>query len=514
MDFDPKRFDEYREGNRLEAKAANGGLPGSFWDTYSSFANSYGGCIICGAVERKDGSWKTTGLRNLPKLKKDFWDTIHNKTKVSLCLISERDVEEYMVGEDVVLAIKVPRATRYQKPVYINNDVFGSTFRRDHEGDYRCTEAEVKAMIRDSSEETPDERVLTRKPDFDQDTIKSYRIRYNARHEGSAWSKLNDTDFLVQIGALNDEGDSLKPTAAGLLMFGTELRITREYPEYFLDYREMLDPTIRWTDRIESSSGEWSGNLLDFFFQMERKLLRDIKKPFKVEGFTRIDETPVHKAIREALANCIANADFNFPRGIVILKNPDSITIENPGSIITGKPQMLKGGISEPRNKIIMKMFNLIRVGERAGSGVPDIFNVWETEGWDQPVVEEQYKPDRTILRLSFTSINEESDQKSAIETPKPAIETPKPAIDEKVAFESIKLAMQDLNYNEPTRKNMEKLYSSISANQVFGASDAKDILGCSDSTARAVIAKLRDEIKVIVAVKGQGKGKYRFINK
>ena len=93
MDFDPKRFDEYSEGNRLEAKAANGGLPGSLWDTYSSFANSYGGCIICGAVERKDGSWKTTGLRNLPKLKKDFWDTIHNEKKVSLCLISEMDVE-------------------------------------------------------------------------------------------------------------------------------------------------------------------------------------------------------------------------------------------------------------------------------------------------------------------------------------------------------------------------------------------------------------------------------------
>ena len=94
------------------------------------------------------------------------------------------DVEEYMVGEDVVLVIKVPRATRYQKPVYINNDVFGSTFRRDHEGDYRCTEAEVKAMIRDSSEETPDERVFTRKLDFDPDTIKSYRIHYNARYEG------------------------------------------------------------------------------------------------------------------------------------------------------------------------------------------------------------------------------------------------------------------------------------------------------------------------------------------
>lgn len=88
-------------------------------------------------------------------------------------------------------------------------------------------------MIRDASEESPDERVLDRKPDFDQETIKSYRIRYNVRHEGAAWSKLNDTDFLVQIGALNDEGDAIKPTAAGLLMFGKELRITWEYPEYF-----------------------------------------------------------------------------------------------------------------------------------------------------------------------------------------------------------------------------------------------------------------------------------------
>lgn len=409
MDFDPKRFDEYREGNRLEAKAANGGLPGSLWDTYSSFANSYGGCIICGAVEKKDGSWKTTGLRNLPKLKKDFWDTIHNKTKVSLCLISERDVEEYMVGEDVVLAIKVPRATRYQKPVYINNDVFGSTFRRDHEGDYRCTEAEVKAMIRDSSEETPDERVLTRKPDFDPDTIKSYRIRYSARHEGSAWSKLNDTDFLVQIGALNDEGDTLKPTAAGLLMFGTELRITREYPEYFLDYREHMEPNIRWTDRIYSQEPEWSGNVYDFFNRVSAKLVLDLKKPFKLVNQVRVDETPMHDAVREALVNCLVNTDFYQPWSVIIEKYPDKITLANPGTIIAGKDQMLKGGISQPRNKGLFKMFNLIGYGEHAGSGVPDIFQAWRDAGLDAPVVEEKFgggEPDRTILTLPLGNNN------------------------------------------------------------------------------------------------------------
>lgn len=64
---------------------------------------------------------------------------------------------------------------------------------------------------------------------------------------------------------------------------------------------------------------------------------------------------------------------------------------------------MLKGGISDPRNKALMKMFNLIGIGERAGSGVPDIYAVWDSQGWRKPIVKEEYTPDRTILILPFT---------------------------------------------------------------------------------------------------------------
>lgn len=403
MCFDPKHFDEYREDNRLEAKAANGGLPGSLWDTYSSFANTYGGCIICGAVERKDGSWKTTGLKDLPKLKKDFWDTVHNNSKVSLCIVSEKDLEEYTVGNDVVLVIKVPRASRFQKPVYLNNDVFGSTFRRDHEGDYRCTEAEVKAMIRDSSEDSSDERTLDGKMNFDSGSIRSYRIRYNIRHEGSAWSELSDEQFLVQIGAADDEGDVIKPTAAGLLMFGTERRIIKEYPNYFLDYREHMSEDIRWTDRIYSQEPEWPGNVYEFFNRVSAKLVLDLKKPFKLVDQVRVDETPVHDAVREALVNCLVNTDFYQPWNVIIEKYPDKIILANPGTIITGKKQMLKGGISQPRNKGLFKMFNLIGFGEHAGSGVPDIFKAWRDAGLATPIIEELFgggTPDRTILTL------------------------------------------------------------------------------------------------------------------
>ena len=82
---------------------------------------------------------------------------------------------------------------------------------------------------------------------------------------------------------------------------------------------------------------------------------------------------------------------------------------------------MLKGGISDPRNKALMKMFNMIGIGERAGSGVPDIYSVWESQGWVAPQVIEEFSPDRTILRLSFVSAKEKkatekSDRKKVTE--------------------------------------------------------------------------------------------------
>ena len=39
---------------------------------------------------------------------------------------------------------------------------------------------------------------------------------------------------------------------------------------------------------------------------------------------------------------------------------------------------MMLGGVSDPRNRGLMKMFNLIDIGERAGSGIPKIFNIWK----------------------------------------------------------------------------------------------------------------------------------------
>ena len=402
--FDISLFDEYKEDNRREVKSARGGLPISLWDTYSAFANGYGGVIILGIKEGKEGKWHTTGLDNADRLKKEFWDTINNKKKVSINLLTDGDVKNYNVGGDAILVIHVPMANRHDKPVYINDDLFGGTFRRNWEGDYRCTRVEVKAMLRDQVEFSSDMETLDDVPmaDLNYETVKTYRNRHKLLHPDHAFEQLSDDEYLRSIGAaaISKIDKQLHPTVAGMLMFGVEYNIVRHFPEYFLDYRELLDTTIRWTDRLQSSSGDWSGNLFDFYFRVINKLVKDFKIPFKIVEGTRIDNTPMHDAVREALANCLINTDYYISRGIVIKKNLDSLVFENPGYIRTGKTQMRLGGISDPRNKSLMKMFNMINIGERAGSGVPNIIKIWREEGLLEPIIEEQFNPDRTILTL------------------------------------------------------------------------------------------------------------------
>lgn len=399
--FDISRFEEYREDNRLEVKRAKDRIPDSLWETYSSFANTGGGCIILGVKEREDGSWYTTGLKDPAQLKKDFFDTLHNPNKVNAVLVSDNDLTEYEIDGDAIIVIEVPKARREDKPVYINSDMWNGTYRRDGEGDYHCSREAILAMLRDQPEDRTDYKILESREmtSLEGDSIRSYRRRYDASHEGHPFVGLSDEDFLVKIGAASDEcsDHKLHPTAAGLLMFGSFSRIIREFPDFMLDYYEMFDPETRWTDRLSSHSGDWSGNLYDFYTKVYYKLAADIKKPFQLEGMYRKDDTPAHRAVREALANCLSNADYNLPMSVIIRKYPDRIVFINPGTILLGRKQMLRGGISKPRNKLILNMLNYIGVGERAGSGVPDIYKIWADEEYEEPMVEEMSGREGTI---------------------------------------------------------------------------------------------------------------------
>ena len=417
---------KYRENNRIEAKKAQGGLPRSIWETYSAFANTVGGIILLGVVENPDKSFSSVPLADPEALVRDFWNGVNNRSIASVNILSERNVQIVESGGNRIVVIEVPRADRQDKPVYIGTDPFSGSYRRNGEGDYHCSREEVRAMMRDQAEVTQDARVMENMTIdvFAPDTIQRYRRRMETLRPGHVWSDLETREFLHRIGAMaRDEQGVLRPTAAGLLMFGYEYEIAREFPYYFLDYQEHDGPEDaqnRWSDRLVSNSGDWSGNLYDFFFQVYARLVRDLKVPFQLSGIDRIDDTPLHQAIREALANALIHADYYDRRGLVVQKWPNQIKIANPGSFRINLQEAFSGGVSDPRNANLIKMFNLINIGERAGSGLPSIRAVWQKQGWKEPVIAESFGPDRTILSLPVEAepaVKSSDNENPAIET-------------------------------------------------------------------------------------------------
>ena len=60
-------------------------------------ANSRGGVIILGVGERQDGTWYVAGLqkKDIDKMLKNFWSTIHDRKKVNINLLTDDDMETH-----------------------------------------------------------------------------------------------------------------------------------------------------------------------------------------------------------------------------------------------------------------------------------------------------------------------------------------------------------------------------------------------------------------------------------
>lgn len=367
--------------------------------------------IVLGVKENaKDGTLYVEGLDDVHKVLKDFWNAVNNRQKVSSNILTDSmAVLEKLDGKDVIV-INVPRAERTSRPVYVGSDPRIGTYRRNFEGDYHCSLEEVSLMIRDSALVTDDNKLLTNLDVsvFCPDTVRSYRNIFKLIRQNHLWNKEDDAMFLRRIGAVREDKDTGKfhPTVAGLLMFGYEYEITAVFTNYFLDYQENRTNGIyaRWTDRITSQSGDWSGNVFDFILKVIPKLQSDLKVPFMFKGNYRDEDTPLHKTVREATVNMLANADFYGRRGVVVQKSAEGFKFANPGSMRVSLTEALQDSASDPRNGVMMKMLTMVEYGERAGSGLQGIFKTWQSVYHCEPKLEVTTSGgvDRTTLTLGF----------------------------------------------------------------------------------------------------------------
>lgn len=158
----------------------------------------------------------------------------------------------------------------------------------------------------------------------------------------------------------------------------------------------------------------------------------------------------------------------------MIVKTKNGITISNPGGFRIDLDEAKSGGISDPRNTTLIKMFNLINIGERAGSGIPNIDNVWKKQGWQEPRIAESFEPARIMLTLPTAA--------------KPLIKT----VDRKMT--------------EKTRQQRDAVIEYLTVHVTAKNTDLAELLGLKPTRIRELLAGLIED--QIVVAEGEKKSR------
>ena len=130
----------------------------------------------------------------------------------------------------------------------------------------------------------------------------------------------------------------------------------------------------------------------------------------------------------------------------------------------------------------MLKMFNLIDIGERAGSGIPNIFRVWREQNWTTPEITEQLEPERTTLTLLFSKGD---DKKATIKSG-----------DKKATIKSARQKEEIIAY----------LTDHISAR----SADIAELLGVKSTRAKKLLSELTAE-EIVVAEGGNRNRTYKL---
>lgn len=478
------------ENCEIEFKQAKKQIPKSLWSTYSAFANTNGGLIVLGVNENKNtGQYLIEGVENIDNILKDFWNTINNQQKVSVNILNNEDVQVLDIEGLKVIGIRVHKAQRMQKPVYISNTPITGTYKRNYEGDYVCTKKEITDMMAGATDVSNDNMIVEdyTADDLNKETVESYRARYKSvAEDGNLWNDLDDVDFLRVIGAIDKKTNNV--TLAGLLVFGNESDIIRILPNYQLDYKELIDIDLdndqRWSHRIVSWNGMWSGNLYDFYRRIIGRLTMDLEVPFALDKeLFRIDTTPVHKAVREALVNCLVHTNYILGGSISVEKGFNYFKFENPGDLRIPFQVAKKGGESDQRNPIIHKIFALVGLGERTGSGINMMVKVWEKKNWKEPILYQVDGVERTQLFLQMIT-------KTKQNPPMKLMENPQMDYDTEVNNPPIESTNEQLINLTKTQLMIIQL---VARNNNMKIDEIAKVLGIKPNTVKKNIKKLKE---------------------
>lgn len=366
-------------------------LPRSFWESYSAFANTAGGWIVLGVVEKHPQN-EILGVENVDKLLTSLWDQLSNPEKVSYRCVNNADVQLCLLNGKNVVIVYVNEAPESQKPVYLNGKI-ENAYLRTGDGDRLITNQELRAFLRNAQPEQ-DSLPLSHfsLEDLDSDTILSFKEKVHIRYPKKKYLEMSNEAFLTEIGAcsLDRSTQKLSIKKGTLLFFGKANSIKEIYPHFHLDYFNRRGNNPRWIDRVsDDEPNDYEMNIYNFYRIVYDKLRILLQEPFHMDTYQlRLPVSDFDETLRECLVNTLAHADYiqGYPSTKIDVYD-GWFCFTNPGKMLISPRQFVAGGDSRPRNEIIMKMFRLLGASERQGFGGPLIFKSALANNYRQPEI-------------------------------------------------------------------------------------------------------------------------------
>lgn len=397
------------ESDRIEAKQARQ-IDRSIMETVCAFANEPGlggGYLLLGVTrDMQDlfsNAYRVEGIDDPEKLQSDLASqcaSIFNRP------LRPRVSVETLNGKTVVVVF-VPEAARTEKPIFIQNlGLPRGAFRRVGPTDQEGTEDDLVALYSGHQLDTFDAALLpdTDLSDIDPAAIDDYRqLRraINPDAEELAWS---NEDLLHALGCAKRENGQLRPTVAGIVLFGSSMALRRCFPMMRIDY--IRAPGRQWVENPDHrfDTLEIRAPLFTAIRRATNTVRDELIQSFSLaEGaLVREDEPTLPlRVIREAIVNAVMHRSYRIHGAIQIIRYANRLEIRNPGHSIKAEEQLGEPG-SETRNPRIAAVLHEVNIAETKGSGIRAMRELMLAQDLLPPTFESSRRPDQFVATFLF----------------------------------------------------------------------------------------------------------------
>ena len=278
-----------KESSQVEYKKAKNEFPKDAWKSYSAFANTTGGYLILGISEDEHKNPILTGVKDAEKIISDFCSTLADRSKVSLNIIDNNDINTSIIEDKTIIIIYIKEASITDKPIYLNNNI-AHTYIRLHSQDHLVDKQQLSAILRNQSSQLDYELLPNYDlSDLDIDSINSYKVMLSKRYPSLNYSEMDSQNFLESIGVFrkNRNTNIMNLTIAGLLFFGKYNAILDRFPHYHVDFFDKRGNSQRWSYRMEAGNLDFPDlNLFNYYRLVSEKLLLSIDRDFELDEYT------------------------------------------------------------------------------------------------------------------------------------------------------------------------------------------------------------------------------------